>query len=117
MGTRPSCRPALPDGDGLLFGAHPRHEHKQSVLDVNTTLDAPCWRGFGTGHSSLDQLRDVPFDELKVDRGFVHGACRNASLRAIFEASLGMTRQLGRIGTLISAILRHSCHDRSISKG
>ena len=50
---------------------------------------------FGTGHSSLAQLRDIPFDELKVDRGFVHGACRDASLRAIFEASLGMARQLG----------------------
>ena len=50
---------------------------------------------FGTGHSSLAQLRDIPFDELKVDRGFVHGACRDASLRAIFEASLGMARRLG----------------------
>jgi EAL domain-containing protein (putative c-di-GMP-specific phosphodiesterase class I)/CheY-like chemotaxis protein len=50
---------------------------------------------FGTGHSSLAQLRDIPFDELKVDRGFVHGACRDSSIRAIFEASLGMARQLG----------------------
>ncbi|NMG42745.1 EAL domain-containing protein [Aromatoleum toluvorans] len=50
---------------------------------------------FGTGHSSLAQLRDIPFTELKIDRGFVHGASRDASLRAIFEASLGMARQLG----------------------
>lgn len=50
---------------------------------------------FGTGHSSLAQLRDIPFSELKVDRGFVHGAWRDASLRAILEASLGMARQLG----------------------
>ena len=50
---------------------------------------------FGTGHSSLAQLRDIPFDELKVDRGFVHGACRDPSLRAIVEASLAMARQLG----------------------
>jgi EAL domain-containing protein (putative c-di-GMP-specific phosphodiesterase class I) len=50
---------------------------------------------FGTGHSSLAQLRDIPFDELKVDRGFVHGAGRDPSLRALFEASLGMARQLG----------------------
>lgn len=50
---------------------------------------------FGTGHSSLSQLRDVPFDELKIDRSFVHGACRDSSLRAILEGSLGMARELG----------------------
>jgi EAL domain-containing protein (putative c-di-GMP-specific phosphodiesterase class I)/DNA-binding NarL/FixJ family response regulator len=50
---------------------------------------------FGTGHSSLTQLRDAPFDELKIDKSFVHGACRNESLRAILLPSLDMARQLG----------------------
>ena len=50
---------------------------------------------FGTGHSSLANLRDIPFTELKIDRSFVHGACRDASLRAIVEASLDMARHLG----------------------
>ena len=50
---------------------------------------------FGTGYSSLAQLRDIPFDELKLDRGFVHGAWNNASLRAILQANLEMARQLG----------------------
>ena len=50
---------------------------------------------FGTGHSSLAQLRDIPFDELKVDQGFVHGANLYAPLRAIVEASLGMAQHLG----------------------
>jgi EAL domain-containing protein (putative c-di-GMP-specific phosphodiesterase class I) len=49
---------------------------------------------FGTGHSSLAQLRDVPFTELKIDRSFTHGAADNPSLRAIFNASLGMASQL-----------------------
>jgi EAL domain-containing protein (putative c-di-GMP-specific phosphodiesterase class I)/FixJ family two-component response regulator len=49
---------------------------------------------FGTGHSSLAQLRDVPFNELKIDGGFVHGAWRNTSTKAIFDASLGLARQL-----------------------
>jgi len=49
---------------------------------------------FGTGYSSLAQLHDLPFDELKVDQRFVHGACRDASLRVIFDACLGMARQL-----------------------
>ncbi|MEO5696427.1 MAG: EAL domain-containing response regulator, partial [Burkholderiaceae bacterium] len=50
---------------------------------------------FGTGHSSLAQLRDIPFDELKVDRGFVHGACRHETLRAIYAASIELATQLG----------------------
>jgi EAL domain-containing protein (putative c-di-GMP-specific phosphodiesterase class I) len=50
---------------------------------------------FGTGHSSLAQLRTIPFDELKIDRGFVHGADRDTSAHAILEASLGVARQLG----------------------
>lgn len=50
---------------------------------------------FGTGHSSLAQLRDVPFSELKLDRSFVHGASRDSAQRAILDASLDLARQLG----------------------
>jgi EAL domain-containing protein (putative c-di-GMP-specific phosphodiesterase class I)/ActR/RegA family two-component response regulator len=49
---------------------------------------------FGTGNSSLSQLRDIPFDELKIDQSFVHGASSNATQRAMFDASLGLAKQL-----------------------
>lgn len=49
---------------------------------------------FGTGHSSLAQLRDVPFTELKIDRGFVHGARHDPIARPILEASIEMARRL-----------------------
>jgi FOG: EAL domain len=50
---------------------------------------------FGIGHSSLQRLRDIPFDELKLDRGFVHGAAQEPRLRAILRANLALARQLG----------------------
>ena len=49
---------------------------------------------FGTGHSSLAQLHNIPFDELKVDQSFVHGAWSDATARAIYEASLSLAKQL-----------------------
>ncbi len=50
---------------------------------------------FGTGHSSLAQLRDIPFDELKLDRSFVNGASQDPARRAIAQSTLAMARQLG----------------------
>ena len=49
---------------------------------------------FGTGHSSLAQLRDVPFTELKVDRGFVNGARYNQIIRPILDGSVGIAKRL-----------------------
>jgi len=50
---------------------------------------------FGTGHSSLAQLRDVPFTELKIDRGFVQGARNNQIIRPMLEGSIGIAKRLG----------------------
>jgi EAL domain-containing protein (putative c-di-GMP-specific phosphodiesterase class I)/FixJ family two-component response regulator len=69
-----------------------------TVLDVLSRLSLKRFRlsidDFGTGHSSLAQLRDLPFNELKVDRGFVHGASVDGTRRAICSASLRMAHQL-----------------------
>jgi EAL domain-containing protein (putative c-di-GMP-specific phosphodiesterase class I) len=73
-------------------------QHPGTVLDVLSRLRLKRFRlaidDFGTGHSSLAQLRDLPFDELKIDRGFVDGASGNATLRAICSASLRMAHEL-----------------------
>lgn len=50
---------------------------------------------FGTGNSSMQQLHDIPFNELKVDRSFVHGATTDSTALAIYTASLRLARDLG----------------------
>ncbi len=49
---------------------------------------------FGTGHSSLTQLRGIPFDELKIDQSIVHGAWSNKKVQAKYDACLAIARQL-----------------------
>lgn len=50
---------------------------------------------FGTGFSSLEQLQQIPFTELKVDRSFVHNASKNKACQAILESSIALTKRLG----------------------
>ena len=50
---------------------------------------------FGTGHSTLAQLRDVPFTELKIDRSFVCGARHNQITRPMLEGSIAIAKGLG----------------------
>jgi EAL domain-containing protein (putative c-di-GMP-specific phosphodiesterase class I) len=50
---------------------------------------------FGTGHSSLVMLRDVPFTQLKIDRSFVSGARYNQIIRPILDGSVGIAKRMG----------------------
>jgi len=71
---------------------------RKTPLDILTRLRLKRFHlsidDFGTGHSSLTQLSELPFDELKVDRSFVHGAGSNETIRAIYDASLRLAQQL-----------------------
>lgn len=47
---------------------------------------------FGTGFSTLDSLKRLPFTELKVDRAFVNGAAHDSSAHAILSSSVHLAR-------------------------
>ena len=70
----------------------------RTALDVLTRLRLKGFSlsidDFGTGHSSMAQLRDLPFNEMKIDRSFVHGAHGNSTTRAIYTSSLAMGKEL-----------------------
>ena len=50
---------------------------------------------FGTGHSNLTQVRDLPFDEIKLDRSFIQGAAESDKSRQILESSVEIAKRLG----------------------
>ncbi|BDG72542.1 putative bifunctional diguanylate cyclase/phosphodiesterase [Roseomonas fluvialis] len=50
---------------------------------------------FGTGHSSLTQLRVFPFDRIKIDRSFVKDLPLGGDAPAIVRAVTGLGRSLG----------------------
>lgn len=50
---------------------------------------------FGTGHSSLERLNQVPFTELKIDRSFVTELQSNDWARTIAAQSITLARALG----------------------
>jgi diguanylate cyclase (GGDEF)-like protein len=59
-------------------------------LDVQTSID-----DFGTGFSSLNLLRRLPLNSLKIDRSFVAGCPGNVEDATVTTAIIGLARNLG----------------------
>jgi EAL domain-containing protein (putative c-di-GMP-specific phosphodiesterase class I) len=60
------------------------------ALGVRVSVD-----DFGTGHSSLAYLKDLPVDEVKIDKAFVQHLATDARDRAIARAIIGLAHELG----------------------
>ncbi|MFC3579303.1 putative bifunctional diguanylate cyclase/phosphodiesterase [Sphingomonas hylomeconis] len=52
---------------------------------------------FGTGHSSLGNLKEFTFDKIKIDRSFVATMNSHASSSSIVRATIGLGKSLGLI--------------------
>lgn len=66
-----------------------RRMHELKELGVRLSLD-----DFGSGYSSLAQLKRLPFDELKIDGCFIADIESGESDRALVKSMLGTARTL-----------------------
>ena len=54
---------------------------------------------FGTGHSSFLYLKDLPVDELKIDREFIRNLCEGSKEEIILESIIHLAIRLGLVVT------------------
>jgi diguanylate cyclase (GGDEF)-like protein len=59
------------------------------AMGVSVSLD-----DFGTGYSSMSYLRDLPFDELKIDRSFVVSIESDRQARAVVQTIIALAHNL-----------------------
>ncbi len=52
---------------------------------------------FGTGHASLQQLRRLPFDKLKIDRSFIRRMIADAESATLVRTIIAMAKNLGLV--------------------
>ncbi|MEZ0342929.1 putative bifunctional diguanylate cyclase/phosphodiesterase [Mycobacterium sp. pV006] len=73
-------------------------EQARAVLDQIWTLGvAIAIDDFGTGYSALSYLRDLPIDEVKLDRSFIASVTDDADAAAIVRAVIDLSHTLGLI--------------------
>jgi EAL domain-containing protein (putative c-di-GMP-specific phosphodiesterase class I)/CHASE2 domain-containing sensor protein len=60
-------------------------------LGVRISID-----DYGTGLSTLDYLKKIPANEIKIDQSFVKGMLDNRSDRLMVQSTIGLAHSLGR---------------------
>lgn len=64
--------------------------HKMKANYISLSLD-----DFGTGYSSLSMLKELPIDELKIDKSFIDNIAENNCDKAMVKSIIGMGKHLG----------------------
>ncbi len=60
-------------------------------LGINIAID-----DYGTGLSTLDYLKKIPANEIKIDQSFVKGIADNRSDRLMVQSTISLAHSLGR---------------------
>jgi len=76
---------AMIDGPGLL---------DENLRELRRMGCSVAIDDFGTGYSSLSRLRNLPIDEVKIDRIFIRDAARDAAGTAFLRAIGSMAKAL-----------------------
>jgi len=67
---------------------------KIHAMGIHLSID-----DFGTGHSSLAYLKDLPVHELKIDQSFVFTMCSDNTQEMIVNSIIGLAHNLGLMTT------------------
>ncbi len=89
----PACDLQLEITEDFLMADRERARHvlgRLRELGVTIAID-----DFGTGYSSLAYLRDLPVDELKLDRSFVFPMADDARAAALVVSTISLALSLG----------------------
>jgi len=85
--------------------------HSLAKLGVRLSID-----DFGTGHSSLERLIDLPIHQIKIDRRFISSPSAGAKERVVTKAVIELGRQLG-LEVVAEGIETEAQRDQLIANG
>ncbi len=67
---------------------------KQKMLKLKEAGVGIALDDFGSGYSSLGQIRDLPLDKVKIDKSFTDQICTDDKIRNIVQAIIQLCNQL-----------------------
>jgi EAL domain-containing protein (putative c-di-GMP-specific phosphodiesterase class I) len=79
--------------------------HQLRALGVKLSID-----DFGTGHSSLAQLRSLPVSEIKIDKSFIAGLGTDGDDSVIVRSAIEIGHNMG-LSVIAEGVEKQSCLD------